>query len=733
MSGKADGAKTLLLTASILLVIGAGYLYRSWFAAQVMPPPTRMQGETTQAYRYARMVAEGETIPDIDPLVMHPRGFPTGQNSILEEYLAGWIHRLVGGDFDTFLTAFCRLLPLLCIPGLMLWMVSTGMPRTQALMTASLYAVLLPALLRTRGESLYRETFALPVMVFAAWSMESALGKSSRKTFYAAAAGALLFVALAAWKVTSFVSALVFLYLLVRSVRRGDVPVPLALSLSGAQIVASLSLQHMRHDGAITSPASILAVALVIGCFVRSYWLVAGASAASVLSLLAFGGSAGHVGAVMLSKIRFLFSHPQDPTMLSPDARLFWVSGYQTPTPGQMAWLFLPLAAAACIAARRFYQRRKGTLMIWFVAASLGGYLVFERLAVLLALGLLPVAGELLDRKWRFVPLLAVLVLQSAFAPRLAGALSELGAEVGSRGTLLTDRELDDLVLWFGRDTEPDEAVLCFWHLSGLVSAYAERPVVTHTFFENETNRENVITFAEQMFQPPDSLLSYMDRKRSRYVIYQADFLLDRTSEGLLYLAGLTEVPRGCAAMSMHYAPDRLDSLELVFEGPSLRVFGRRTASAQPTRARHVLFQPRYHDLFYDYSRALAAVRDPRATYHSLASSGRRGSDPDMLSASLLLMVNNDAPADHAVAVLQEVVALHLRGEYDIDYLRDDFLSYLEAYGPDVPARLDLARLLAVAGRRREAAEQYREVLRARPSDDEVRAELDALLEDGPE
>lgn len=733
MSGKADGAKTLLLTLSILLVIGVGYLYRSWFSGQVMPPPDRMQGETTQAYRYARMVAEGDGIPDTDAMVMHPDGFDTGQNSILEEYLAGWLYRLADGDFDSFMTVFCRLLPLLCIPGLMLWMTSTGMPRTQALIAASLYAVLLPALLRARGESLYRETFALPVMVFCAWTMESALGGKPNRIHHSVAAGLLLFIALAAWKVTAFVSALVLLYLLVRTVRRGDVPFSLALSLSSAQIVASLILPHMRHDVAILSPATIMAVALLASRFAESYWLLAAASVASVLSLLFAGGSAGHVGAVMLAKLRFLFSHPKDPTMLSQDARLFWVSGYRTPSPGQMAWLFLPLAAMACLGAKRFYRRRKGTLMIWFVSASLVGYLVFERLAVLLALGLLPVAGELLHKRWRYLPLLAVLALQSAFAPDIAGALSGLGAEVGSPGSLLTDRELDDLLLWLRSETEPDEAVLCFWHLSGLVSAYAERPVATHTFFENASNRESIVTFARRMFQPPDSLMRMMDDKRCSYVIYQADFLLDRSPEGLLYLAGLTEVPRDCSALSMHYAPERLDSLSLVFQGPSLRVFGTSNAAARRCQGRRVLFDPRYHELFYDYHRAMAAVRDPAGTYHYLASTGRRTGDPDMLSAALLLMVNGGAPVDHAMAVLQEVVALHLRGEYDIDCLREDFLAYLENYGPDTPARLDLARLLAAAGRTSEAVDQYRVVIRARPYDDNLRAEMEALLEGEPE
>ena len=223
----ASKAKTALL---ILLLMAGGAVFRTVFAEAVMPPPERMQGETTQAYRYAEMVSSGTGIPRLDTLVMRPGGMVTGENSIFEEYLAGGLHRVTGGDFDSFIRLFSRLFPLLTIPVLFLWMRNTGFRTDESLLGSAIYTVFLPALLRTRGESLYRETVALPLLLAALMLADISRGRAGRKALLAAVAGgALLFCALAAWKVTGFLSFLLFIWLAFSraesgTLRRGAAP-----------------------------------------------------------------------------------------------------------------------------------------------------------------------------------------------------------------------------------------------------------------------------------------------------------------------------------------------------------------------------------------------------------------------------------------------------------------------------------------------------------------------------
>jgi hypothetical protein len=711
MSGRADPTGRLTTAVALLLIVGCGFVFRTLFAAAVMPPPPRMQGETTQAYRYAKMVSSGRGIPETDPLVLHPEGFRTGRNSILEEYLAGWGHRIAGGGFDAFMRLFSRLFPLLAAAGIYLWVRAAGFRRGPALLAAAAYAVLLPALLRARGESLYRETVALPVIAFLGASLERSLRGGGRMP--QVAAGALLLLALASWKVTGFLALFLFGWLAVRQTVRGDVPRLLALSLAATQLAGSLFLSHMRADGAILSPATAMALAAAASVLLpRSWWIPAAGGCLAVVMVFLGPESTSHVTDVIVAKLTHPGGHPADPAELAPDARLFWVSGYTSPPLSQLLWLFALPAALAVPGIVRRRHTLSGGAVIPFAVLALAGYLFFDRLAVFGAMAsALLLAGTFSMGRIPAVAGMLLLGAQSMTAPGTARLLASAGGEVGGGGSMLTEGELSDLLGWARSETARDEAFLCYWHLSGMISAYAERPVVTHTFFESARNRRRIHGFAESLFAPEDSLLSMMRRHRADYVVYQGDFLFDRSPQGLLYLAGLRRVPDGSAAVLMHYAPELLDSLVPVFTGRSLRVYARDGASAGPEggsdSVRQAIFEPVYYPLFRgSYGMAVSAVTDPARTAGSLARSGRASGDPVRLSAALALLANAGAPASDGVAVLAELTSLSLAGAWPMERLEEDFACYLHAWGPDPEARLDLATLLLDAGEPERAAEQ---------------------------
>ncbi len=163
-----------------------------------------------------------------------------------------------------------------------------------------------------------------------------ARGRRGREELFTATAGALVFLAaLAAWKVTGFLSFLLFLWLTFSGAGKRTV-LPFAL----VQILAALSLSHMRHDGAMF-PGHRNGRRSGIARFYSRAPVRWAALAGSLTFPLFFASRAtGHVSAVIAAKLRFFFSHPQDPSLLSPDARLFWVSGYTSPSPAQIIFLF---------------------------------------------------------------------------------------------------------------------------------------------------------------------------------------------------------------------------------------------------------------------------------------------------------------------------------------------------------------------------------------------------------
>jgi len=680
--------KSAILVFLLVFILAGAFVFRTSFASSVMPPPARMQGETTQAYRYTKLIAEGVGVPLTDSLVMQPTGFNTSENSIFEEYIAGGIYRVIPVvDFDSFLQFFCRFFPLLTAVALYFWMTNSGFSFYQSISGSALYGVFLPALLRTRGESFYRETVALPLLITTLALVDIARKKQNVFKFSIPAA-IFLFFSLAAWKVTAFIALFLFLYL--AFTRPGW---KIVLPLVVAQIVAALFLSHMQHDNSIYSSTSIIAITSLLSAFYKKKYIPYLGIFVSLLTAFFFSSSStSHVSSVILAKLKFFFSHPSNPTLLSPDARLFWVSGYSTPSMAQIMLLFGLSIVLASLGWSAFKKKTNGSLMFVFLPLSLAGYFFFDRLHVLLAVAIIPpVIAFSKKNRWLLPVLITIFGLHSMFAPKFAGLIQSTGLEFEDTSSLLTDSELDELIDW---SSGHRETTLSFWHISGLLSAYAESPVVTHTFFENTQNRETIMQFAYNIYNSEEEMIQFMEASGAKYLVYQADFIFDRSSQGLLYLSGNTEVPDGSLAIRLHYYPHSLERLVLIWQGTSLRVF---ELDGQPQLLRrYPLWEARYA-LFLDNDEAAStSINLPVETGIFIADQGFASEDPQKLSAALLLFSQNtdEVPADAAISLLQELLMKHLAGIYAIEFLEEDFITYLDSWGPDPQLRFDLVRLL---------------------------------------
>jgi hypothetical protein len=234
------------------------------------------------------------------------------------------------------------------------------------------------------------------------------------------------------------------------------------------------------------------------------------------------------------------------------------------------------------------------------------------------------------------------------------------------------------------------------------------------------------------MFMPEDSLTAFMREKECELVVYQADFLLDDSFSGLLYLAGLEEVPGDAVALLMHYNPEILDSLTLVFQGSSLRVFRLGEENAEPV-PRRFLFVDRYRHCYNGYDSARSLLSDPSAASGYLADKGIEMNDPDMLSGALLLGVSGGGPQNVTEQMLNDLVQLYIQGSYDLDNLAEDIETFTFWCGERPELRLLLARLFASEGKFREAETEYKLLLEEDPGNTQAAAELQMITDRGAE
>ncbi|MCK5065133.1 MAG: hypothetical protein KAQ97_07620, partial [Candidatus Fermentibacteraceae bacterium] len=209
---------------------------------------------------------------------------------------------------------------------------------------------------------------------------------------------------------------------------------------------------------------------------------------------------------------------------------------------------------------------------------------------------------------------------------------------------------------------------------------------------------------------------------------YQADFLFDRSYTGLSYLAGLTDIPSDAVALEMHYDPSSLDSLALVFQGPSLRIF--RMGGIEDISRREFLFENRYSQCYDSYDSARALLADPRSASGYLADAGVEMNDPNMLSAALLLGVSSGGPQDVTQMMLNDLIQMYIQERYNLDYLAEDIETFMYWCGSVTELRLLLARLYLSDARYADAIHQYNIVLEEDPGNVEAAEELHLLLKE---
>ena len=105
--------KLILILALILVYFVGVYLRVNSFNLRGHSHGQLFSMESAQHARHAKMVSEKIPIPTQERHLQHPDGYNIHQDTIVEEYLAGWAYRILPFkrvSFDAFLHYFVPLL-----------------------------------------------------------------------------------------------------------------------------------------------------------------------------------------------------------------------------------------------------------------------------------------------------------------------------------------------------------------------------------------------------------------------------------------------------------------------------------------------------------------------------------------------------------------------------------------------------------------------------------------------
>lgn len=556
--------------------------------------------ESALYYRRVKMLFDTGRLPQVDKAIQYPEGVDVRRTyTVGAEYVYAALAR--AWPKDTPIAArlrwlesgwFCLGIPFLAL-GLYGWRRSWW----AAGVGAGFYAVALSSVMRSTGQELSHENFALPLLV-----AHGALDVTARRAMRRGAAAwcsvlssVLLALALCAWDLVQFYILLRFLCAAADAARgrlawasrafgghAGDVA---ALVLVGA-----LNAYHREHGWLLSTPMWIgygaLGLAMLDRWTARARgaaptvgrpWRRAGLLAAvvalgmAVQQLTPYAQAYGHFGELLWAKLRFLNHKPADPALLTFDQRIMWVPALHSTTLPLLHMLFpfmlyltLPAAFVCYVHSRKLPGQGLGRL-VFLYGSSLLAFLFFARFHVFLSLfaaALLGVWASLAAGQGRWVRWSVALLLGTGIFAEAAHTLQH-PARWGRVNVYY--KELDELAGWLVRRAAPDP-VLANFGVSATIAAYGKCAILLHPKFEDAVLRQRVKEYGEQLFQGTErSFRDWADDHGAQYYVYAyGEFSRESPELQMRYFVNALEPREDAPARRFEYDPENMTYFQYV-------------------------------------------------------------------------------------------------------------------------------------------------------------------------
>ncbi len=555
--------------------------------------------ESALEYRLVRVLYETGTLPAFDSYIEAPAGINRREMYTLgAEYVYAACAHLLPARWS--LTYRVRWVALgwfcLGIFAMIYWVRGMSGSWSGGLAAGFFYAVSAAAVVRSTGQELSHENFALPLLLaHLACSLYADRAVGWRRWMSAAASALLLAAAAATWDMIQFYLYLWMFGYLLRAITgnlyasRDDF---LRWLLHAAVLLASFYLvPYMVAHAHARSPLVLMGIAIALAGLAyyagarrfHGRWLCGVLIAGVLLMEWLFvrnGESYRHFAELLWAKIRFLNQKPADPALLTFNQRILW-----TPALNSATWrltfalfpatLLLSFLAVSGLFLRPGPCRKSETfrMAFWF-GISLLAYVLFVRFHVFTALfsaGLIGCwLGSAMGQKGAYRWVVGILLC-------MGGAVEAVHlikhADAWSRSDV-EYKDLCELVDWISEKAE-GRAVLANFGVSAFVLAYADCPIVLHPKFETEQARSRVAQYGEYLFKHNEKAFrDWADRFDVDYFIYSKGEFSSRSPERQMrYFVNALIPPDDAAARVFEYAPDRARWFRYVWGNRKYSVF----------------------------------------------------------------------------------------------------------------------------------------------------------------
>jgi len=607
----------LLITGLMaLFVLGVSVRRYVWDAqVRLLGPDIPFTLESALQYRLAETLAETGRIPNDDLDIQYPDGITVHETYTLgAEYVFVPLSRLFPGGMT--LADKLRWLQVfwfcLGVPMMAVWVFGMSRSWRAGFFAGMLYAVCLAAVLRSTGQELSRENFALPLLI-AHLALTALAAREKGRGRWLMALGSMLTLAWAAisWDLIQFYVTLWAIGACWRMLREhwmpADWPARLWMLQFAGLFAANLATPYARAHGTVLSPGMLIGCGCFLGIMFNRFgftWMkhprpwrfivVLLPLTIGLLAALHYREAYGHFAELFLAKVRFLNRKPADPALLTFNQRILWVPALNSATWRLTimhfpAILILTLISALTLIHNQISNpKSERFLILFFCGVSLAAYILFVRFYVFLVIFAIGLSGlwlaDQLSRRG-FVRWVALLL---AIATVSIEAMHTLRHPEFWGRTGVYYAELDEMAQWLREHVKP-QPVLANFGVSGFISAYGQCPIVLHPKFESAEIRARVRGYGEALFKGTEKeFRDWADEYGAKYYVHSRGELYRFFPERQMrYFVNALNPAAESAVRVFEERPRRARYFRLEWENRKYRVFRILTGAEEKRAGRH--------------------------------------------------------------------------------------------------------------------------------------------------
>ncbi|MDX9702649.1 MAG: hypothetical protein RBU23_06360 [Candidatus Auribacterota bacterium] len=546
--------------------------------------------ESAMLFRYARLSIE-EGIPAHDIKIEYPYGVnPYKTFSIGGEVLVAYIYRLTQrlNRIALSLEQFHRYaIPFYFVVISMSAVFFIGFICTGRLIFAVImalwYGVCIPSVIRSTGQEVMGENFALPVIFWHVAMFLYAL--KNGKTRFFIISGILLATGWMLWDMTHLYIYVLVLYM---TFKRFSLKTLLALTLP--LVCVSIINPYLRYHHAYSSIPMIL---LYLNCLSEIIWkpnnnitrhtrLIRGLILIVITVIIArlsgYGTDYSHFGDLLIAKLRFFNIKPLNPGKLSFDARVLWTPALHSATIDHamlfFCCIFFVSLVSILIVFKTLEKKSVSAIdqyILYCFALFFILYLFFVRIhvySVFFGILMTVMWGKLEKKQLQIIGFTILCIVCLTEYHRTLAHQRYMGRNEDYKS-------LGSLIQWIQDNTKPSIPVLASFTVAGPIVNYANRAVIVQPKFEKERTRRIYRDYVYAMFaQTETPLYNLATEHNAEYVIYDKGTSWSKSIYSPAYFVALdTTQEKKTLARKFEGNCNTLHKFYPVFENAKYKVF----------------------------------------------------------------------------------------------------------------------------------------------------------------